>query len=158
MLKQRFLWLSISAVLLLFGAYAAFSQVGATLFATRFANIPIHDPESAMYIGTPQGCVACHTDRSNELSLDPSIKRAHSSMIFLASSSQGCKICHVPPDLIYRSAAGLRQQVDRASCATRTCHGVSGPLPFYAINSEETGVGDWRAYDTCPISDSARRR
>ncbi len=134
--------------------FVAYAQMSNGLFLTQYQWIPFHDPESPMYI---ENCTACHGERTNEVSLDPNIKKAHSTMTFLGTGSDRCKICHGAPDFINQSAVGIRQNVDKISCSASSCHGRSGPLPFYAVNSDETAVHDWAIFELCPVTGSQGR-
>ncbi len=132
----------------------AYAQTDNSLFLTRYQWIRFHDPGSPMYL---DNCTACHGERMNEVSLDPNIKKAHSTMAFLGTGSDRCKSCHIAPDFINQSAAHIRQNVDKISCSASSCHGRNGPLPFYAVNSDETAVHDWAIFETCPVSGSQGR-
>ncbi|GMV43971.1 MAG: hypothetical protein AMXMBFR64_56870 [Myxococcales bacterium] len=63
---------------------------------------------------TAANCVACHTDRKNETSLDPAIKPFHA---IGAHSALSCTTCHTSVDLQANVDPVLRDQVD----STKTC-------------------------------------
>ncbi len=134
--------------------FVPYAQIGQGLFLTQYYWIPIHDPDSTFYI---DDCTACHGYRLEEISLDLKIEKAHSTMEFLGTGSDRCKVCHVATDFINHSAANIRQNVDKVSCSTSSCHGSSGPLPFYAVNTDETAVHDWAVMEMCPVTGSQGR-
>jgi hypothetical protein len=68
-----------------------------------------------------QNCIACHGDRKGEVSTDPAIPPFHA--IFNGTSGHTllpCTFCHATVDLVSRSAARLRKQVNVSTC--KGCH------------------------------------
>lgn len=82
-------------------------------------------------------CVACHGNKAEEQSLDPSIKTPHAIHVPMFNS---CTMCHKSVDFSQESAAALRKQVDPAICAG--CHGPnpSSGVQLYGVTAKLTAA------------------
>ncbi len=83
--------------------------------------IPLH--QDLTKVATTR-CVSCHGNKAEEKSLNPDIKTPHSIHIPVLKECNGC---HKKADLLEKSAAALRRQVDPQVCSG--CHGPGGPAP-----------------------------
>ena len=77
--------------------------------------VGLHAGNSASY--TIDNCHACHNDRADELSQDPSLPPFHA---LATHNAAGCTTCHATVDLPTQSGASLRRQVSVALCTG--CH------------------------------------
>jgi len=108
-------------------------RVTATLDAagtTPVNLVAVHDPAAPGYDGN---CLGCHGAVLRQTSKDPRVPHIHQEMIVYTPgfnprrgvTNAVCVQCHRSTDVRDGSAAGLRVQVDRKTCAL--CHGPSGP-------------------------------
>lgn len=70
--------------------------------------------------GDSAKCMVCHGDMMREESLDPNIPSAHPLMLSLSHWKLVCTDCHGSVDLLEKSGAHLRKQVNVQKCIT--CH------------------------------------
>lgn len=97
-------------------------ELGAMNLVAFHADITDQTPDSL--------CRTCHGSMKNLLSLDPAIKKFHSRK-FEILGDQPCTFCHGAVDLLDRSGATVRKQVDvKGRCAS--CH--TGYPQFYMEN------------------------
>ena len=85
-------------------------------------------------------CLACHGDIMTRKTANPAFKEAHAAMIpFLPDydpkvgvTDGTCQSCHTRVDVVQRSGAQIRKNVDVVVCAA--CHGKTGMASrkFYA--------------------------
>ncbi len=102
----------------------------------NFAMITTHDPASTDYNAN---CTDCHGDRTDESALDGQTLSVHSVMPGrLGSGDQRCLTCHSGGvDFIFNTTSRLRDgMIMESGCASSSCHGVSGPVPFYATDQD----------------------
>lgn len=99
-----------------------------------FSLIATHDPDSPDF---NSNCTACHGNRLDEEAPLSDLPAFHGTMEFLGADDQRCLWrCHqMGADLLFRTTAHLRADVYAGfSCASSACHGVNGPVPFYAVD------------------------
>jgi len=101
--------------------------------------IGIHDSASDNY---NSDCLACHSERLKEVSLDHTIPAFHAvhtgvRVPYFGRDNERCLKCHVPgPDFLTYSAGGLRRQVDHIAVGCTFCHGPQSSQPFYEATGQ----------------------